>query len=156
MKTAQPRSQRDPHRHPITTPSTSFKNSQVATSNAKPMGSSMPFMSMNNAGAGDASLMYQRTMGGMGMPHALHGYDGRRQHGHDERLQPNDGHGHGAFRYRWDGRQRGVWETGNRPRPWACTHHESRITWIPPPVCAVMSFLRSLPYLGLSYYVGDC
>ena len=32
------------------------------------MGSSMPFMSMNNAGAGgDMSMMYQRMMNGMGI-----------------------------------------------------------------------------------------
>jgi hypothetical protein len=34
------------------------------------MGSSMPFMSMNNPGAGDMStMMYQRMMGGMGNPY---------------------------------------------------------------------------------------
>jgi hypothetical protein len=33
------------------------------------MGSSMPFMSMNNPGAGDMSTMYQWMMGGMGTPY---------------------------------------------------------------------------------------
>ena len=34
------------------------------------MGSSMPFMSMNNAGAGgDMSMMYQRMMNGTGTPY---------------------------------------------------------------------------------------
>ncbi|KAI9454230.1 hnRNP A1-gamma isoform [Lactarius psammicola] len=68
VKTAQPRSQRDQQRlgHAATTPNNSFNNSQVAAGNATPMGSSMPFMSMNNAGAGDMSMMYQRMMGGMG------------------------------------------------------------------------------------------
>ncbi|KAH9003620.1 hypothetical protein EDB86DRAFT_3062676 [Lactarius hatsudake] len=34
--------------------------------NASPMGNSMSYMSMNNPGAGDMSMMYQRMMSGMG------------------------------------------------------------------------------------------
>ena len=69
---AQPRSQRDQQRlggHVATTPNASFNNGQVAASNATPMGSNMPFMSMNNPGAGDMSMMYQRMMGWMGTPY---------------------------------------------------------------------------------------
>ena len=72
VKTAQPRGQRDQQRlggHVATTPNTSFNNGQVAAGNATPMGSSMSFMSMNNPGAGDMSMMYQRMMGGMGTPY---------------------------------------------------------------------------------------
>ncbi|KAH9061948.1 hnRNP A1-gamma isoform [Lactarius vividus] len=68
VKTAQPRSQRDQQRlgHAATTPTNNFNNAQVAAGNATPMGGNMPFMSMNNAGAGDMSMMYQRMMSGMG------------------------------------------------------------------------------------------
>ncbi|KAH9015878.1 hypothetical protein EDB85DRAFT_2295443 [Lactarius pseudohatsudake] len=68
VKTAQPRSQRDQQRlgHAATTPTNNFNNGQVAAGNAAPMGSNMPFMSMNNPGAGDMSMMYQRMMSGMG------------------------------------------------------------------------------------------
>ncbi|KAF8267768.1 hypothetical protein EI94DRAFT_1829932 [Lactarius quietus] len=71
VKTAQPRSQRDQQRvgHTATSPTASFNNTQVATTNAAPMGSSMPFMSKNNPGAGDMSVMYQRMMSGMGTPY---------------------------------------------------------------------------------------
>jgi len=34
------------------------------------MGTGMPFMNMNNASAGDMSMMYQRMMSGMGMPYS--------------------------------------------------------------------------------------
>ncbi|KAH9015888.1 hnRNP A1-gamma isoform [Lactarius pseudohatsudake] len=68
VKTAQPRSQRDQQRlgHAATTPTNNFNNGQVAAGNAAPMGSNMPFMSMNNPGASDMSMMYQRMMSGMG------------------------------------------------------------------------------------------
>ncbi|KAH9040886.1 hypothetical protein EDB83DRAFT_2267854, partial [Lactarius deliciosus] len=68
VKTAQPRSQRDQQRlgHAATTPTNNYNNGQVAAGNASPMGNSMPYMSMNNPGAGDMSMMYQRMMSGMG------------------------------------------------------------------------------------------
>ncbi|KAH9040852.1 hypothetical protein EDB83DRAFT_2642641, partial [Lactarius deliciosus] len=68
VKTAQPRSQRDQQRlgHAATTPTNNFNNGQVAAGNAAPMGSNMPYMSMNNPGAGDMSMIYQRMMSGMG------------------------------------------------------------------------------------------
>ena len=69
VKTAQPRSQRDQQRHNVAPPSNNFSNGQVATTNPAAMGNSMPFMPMNNSGAGDMSMMYQRMMNGMGTPY---------------------------------------------------------------------------------------
>jgi RNA-binding protein Musashi len=69
VKTAQPRSQRDQQRISGTPQNSSFNNGQVATGNTTAMGTSMPFMTMNNAGAGDMSMMYQRMMNGMGTPY---------------------------------------------------------------------------------------
>ena len=69
VKTAQPRSQRDQQRHTVAPPSNNFSNGQVATSNPAAMSNSMPFMPMNNSGAGDMSMMYQRMMNGMGTPY---------------------------------------------------------------------------------------
>ncbi|KAI9455291.1 hypothetical protein F5148DRAFT_1226274 [Russula earlei] len=68
VKTAQPRSQRDQQRQNAVTPN-NFNNGQVAGGNTAAMGTSMPFMAMNNAGAGDMSMMYQRMMSGMGTPY---------------------------------------------------------------------------------------
>jgi len=68
VKAIQPRSQRDQQRfgRAATTPNNSFNSGQATAGSAAPMGSSMPFMSMNNAGAGDMSMMYQPMMSGMG------------------------------------------------------------------------------------------
>ncbi|KAH8979871.1 hypothetical protein EDB92DRAFT_2118586 [Lactarius akahatsu] len=65
VTTAQQRDQQR-LRHAATTPTNNFNNGQVAAGNAAPMGSNMPFKSMNNPGAGDMSMMYQRMMSGMG------------------------------------------------------------------------------------------
>jgi RNA-binding protein Musashi len=69
VKTAQPRSQRDQQRHNTGLANNNFNASQAAVSNTAAMASGMPFMSMNNAGAGDMSMMYQRMMTGMGTPY---------------------------------------------------------------------------------------
>jgi RNA-binding protein Musashi len=69
VKTAQPRSQRDQQRHNAALPINNFNASQATVSNPAAMASGMPFMTMNNAGAGDMSMMYQRMMNGMGTPY---------------------------------------------------------------------------------------
>jgi RNA-binding protein Musashi len=69
VKTAQPRSQRDQQRSNAGSQNSSFNNGQVAAANTAAMGTSMPFMTMNNAGAGDMSMMYQRMMNGMNTPY---------------------------------------------------------------------------------------
>lgn len=69
VKTAQPRSQRDQQRHSVASPSNSFSNGQAVASSPAAMGNSMPFMPMNNSGAGDMSMMYQRMMNGMNTPY---------------------------------------------------------------------------------------
>ncbi|KAI0299013.1 hypothetical protein B0F90DRAFT_1730069 [Multifurca ochricompacta] len=70
VKTAQPRSQRDQQRHNTTSPNNNFNTAQAAGTNTAAIGSSMPFMTMNTAGAGDMSVMYQRMMNGMGTPYS--------------------------------------------------------------------------------------
>jgi RNA-binding protein Musashi len=69
VKTAQPRSQRDQQRNNPTSQNSGFSNGQVAAGNTAAMSTGMPFMTMNNAGAGDMSMMYQRMMNGMGTPY---------------------------------------------------------------------------------------
>jgi RNA-binding protein Musashi len=69
VKTAQPRSQRDQQRHNAASPGNNFNAGQAAVSNPAAMGGGMPFMAMNNTGAGDMSMMYQRMMNGMGTPY---------------------------------------------------------------------------------------
>src|SRR5258708_27366795 len=69
VKTAQPRSQRDQQRHSVASPNNNFSNGQATAGTPAAMGNNMPFMSMNNSGAGDMSMMYQRMMNGMGTPY---------------------------------------------------------------------------------------